>query len=74
MGVSTPSTGNDLKQKGALNMSNAVEGVCEKCGSDVSINHEGALICNGCGVSSGVCTCGGRAATTWAAPTRQDSE
>jgi hypothetical protein len=52
-------------------MSNAVEGVCEKCGARVSISHEGALICEGCGVSTGVCTCGGRAATTWAPPSRQ---
>lgn len=55
-------------------MTNAVEGVCEKCGAGVSISHEGALVCDGCGVSTGVCSCGGRAATTWAPPSRENTE
>lgn len=53
-------------------MTDAVEGVCEKCGAGVSIGEEGTLICDGCSTATGVCTCEGRAATTWSPPDREN--
>jgi hypothetical protein len=53
-------------------MTDTVEGVCEKCGGGVSIDEEGALKCDGCGVSTGACTCGGRTGTISAPPDREN--
>ncbi len=53
-------------------MTDTVEGVCEKCGAGVSINEEGVVACDGCGLSSGVCTCEGAAGTTTAPPAREN--
>ena len=54
-------------------MTDAVEGVCEKCGAGVSIDEEGMLSCDGCGKTTGLCTCGGRPGTTWAPPDRENT-
>ena len=54
-------------------MTDAIEGVCEKCGAGVSAGEEGTLVCDGCNVATGVCTCEGRAATTWAPPDRENA-
>ena len=53
-------------------MTDTVEGVCEKCGAGTSLNEEGVVACDGCGVSTGVCTCEGRAPTTSAPPDREN--
>ncbi len=54
-------------------MTDAAEGVCEKCGAGVSINEEGSLVCDGCNKGSGLCTCDGNVATTWAPPDRENT-
>ncbi len=69
-------------------MTDTVEGVCEKCGGGVSINEEGNVACDGCGVSTasfdsakpmtstarprGLCTCEGAPGTTAAPPDREN--
>ena len=50
----------------------AESGVCEKCGAGVHIDEEGGLACDGCGVSTGVCTCTGEPVTTFAPGDRGD--
>ena len=51
-----------------------VEGVCEKCGGGVSLNEEGMVVCDGCRVASGVCTCEGAAGTVFSPPERPTPE
>ena len=53
-------------------MTDTVEGVCEKCGAGLTLNDEGVVACDGCGLSSGVCTCGEAAGTTTAPPDREN--
>ena len=55
-------------------MTDTVEGVCEKCGGGASIDEEGSVVCDGCGVSTGVCTCEGGTGTTFAPPERHTTE
>lgn len=46
-------------------MTDTVEGVCEKCGGGVHIGEEGEVACDGCGLSSAMCTCAGATQTTY---------
>lgn len=51
-------------------MTDTAESVCEKCGGGVSINEEGMVTCDGCGVATGVCTCGDAPGTVFSPPER----
>ena len=53
-------------------MSDTVEGVCEKCGGGVSMHEEGFVVCNGCGVSTAVCSCGRDSTPSWDPPDREN--